>query len=165
MRTPLVALALIALAGSRRDAPHRLPHDPQMADLRFMAGCWRGISGGGGIIDEYYTPPSDNLMLGVSRFTKDGRVTSYEFTTIADRGDSGLMLTARPSTQAPADFQLTRLEPGLAVWSNPRHDFPQVISYRRTAGDSLAARIEGPGSEGPRFSEWRMGSVSCSGGT
>jgi hypothetical protein len=165
MRTPLIALALIALAGSRRDALHQLPHDPRVADLRFMAGCWRGISGGGGIIDEYYTPPSDNLMLGVSRFTRDGRVTSYEFTTIADRGDSGLVLTARPSTQAPADFPLTRLEPGLAVWSNPRHDFPQVISYRRTAGDSLAARIEGPGPEGTRSSEWRMGSVPCSRGT
>jgi hypothetical protein len=164
MRTPLLALALITLAGSRPAALEQTPARPTMADLRFMSGCWRGISGGGGIIDEYYTPPSENLMLGVSRFSQNGRVTSYEFTTIADRGDSGLVLTARPSTQSPADFRLTRIEPGLVVWSNPSHDFPQVISYRRTPGDSLTARIEGPGPSGTRSSEWRMGSVSCAGG-
>ena len=168
MHTPATALALVVvLAGSSTGplpgARPQLPGAPTIADLRFMTGCWRGASGRGGVIDEYYTPPSDNLMLGVSRFSKAGRVTSYEFTTIAARGDSGVVLTARPSTQPPADFRLARLEPGLAVWSNPRHDFPQVISYRRVAADSLAARIQGPSPEGTRSSEWRMGRVSCTG--
>jgi hypothetical protein len=165
MRTPLLALAVITLAGPRPAAHLQTVARPTVADLQFMSGCWRGVSGGGGVIDEYYTPPSENLMLGVSRFSKSGRVTSYEFTTIADRGDSGLVLTARPSTQSPAEFRLTRVKPGLVVWSNPSHDFPQVISYRRTAGDSLTARIEGPGPTGTRSSEWRMGSVPCAGGT
>jgi len=34
--------------------------------------------------------------------------------------------------------------------TNPGHDFPQVISYRRVASDSLVARIEGPGPQGMR---------------
>lgn len=168
MHPPVATLALVlVLAGSSAGPPRgtrpQVPVSPTLADLRFMTGCWRGASGGGGTIDEYYTPPSDNLMLGVSRFSRAGRVTSYEFTTIAARGDSGVVLTARPSTQPPADFRLARLKPGLAVWSNPRHDFPRVISYRRVAGDSLAARIEGPSPEGTRSSEWRMGRVSCTG--
>jgi hypothetical protein len=49
----------------------------------------------------------------------------------------------------------------MAVWSNPKHDFPQVISYRRLGSDSLAARIEGPGPSGPQSSEWKMGKVPC----
>jgi hypothetical protein len=160
MRVLLLALLVALLAGAGAATPPT-PVRPSLADLGFMAGCWRGAAGGGTVIDEYYTPPSDNLILGVSRYTRGGRVTTYEFTTIAARGDSDLVLTPRPEGQSPADFSLTRLQPGMAVWSNPRHDFPQVLSYRRLGADSLAARIEGPGPNGTRSSEWRMGKVSC----
>ena len=162
MRLLLPALLVGLLAGSaaptnRASSPRR----PTLADLGFMAGCWRGAAEGGTVIDEYYTPPSENLILGVSRYTRGGRVTSYEFTTIAAQGDSDLVLTPRPAGQSPADFSLTKLRPGMAVWSNPQHDFPQEISYRTLGSDSLAARIEGPGPSGPRSSEWRMGRVPC----
>jgi hypothetical protein len=139
----------------------RAPVSPSLADLGFMAGCWRGASAVGAVIDEYYTPPSQNMMLGVSRYTKAGRVVSYEFTTITVQGDSDLVLTPRPAGQSPADFNLTRLQPGSAVWSNPGHDFPRVIGYRRLGRDSLAARVEGPGPNGTRSSEWKMGKVPC----
>jgi hypothetical protein len=162
MRTIALGLFVGLLAGSAPRTPPAPPSPrPTLADLGFMAGCWRGASGGGAVIDEYYTPPSENLMLGVSRYTKGGKVTSYEFTTIAAEGDSDLVLTPRPVGQSPADFRLTRLRPGMAVWSNPRHDFPQVISYRRLGSDSLAARIEGPGPNGARSSEWKMEKVPC----
>jgi len=134
---------------------------PTLKELGFMAGCWRGASANGAVIDEYYTPPSDNVMLGVSRYTKGGRVTGYEFSTITARGDSDLVLTPRPEGQTPAEFSLTKLEPGAAVWSNPQHDFPRVISYRKLGNDSLVARIEGPGPGGTRSSEWRMRRVPC----
>ncbi len=157
---PVLFAALLAgFWGSAPGTP--TPAGPSLADLGFMAGCWRGASEGGAVIDEYYTPPSKNLMLGVSRYTKGGRVTSYEFATIAAEGDSDLVLTPRPVGQSPADFNLTKLQPGMAVWSNPRHDFPQLISYRRSGTDSLAARIEGPGPNGTQSSEWRMGKVPC----
>jgi hypothetical protein len=162
MRT-LVSALLVALVAGWSAPLIRVPRPqrPTLADLGFMAGCWRGGAEGGTVIDEYYTPPSENLMLGVSRYTKGGRVTSYEFATIAARGDSDLVLTPRPMGQSPADFSLAKLEPGSAVWSNPKHDFPQLISYRRLGSDSLAARIEGPGPNGTESSEWKMGKVPC----
>jgi Domain of unknown function (DUF6265) len=162
MRPLLPALLLVSLAGAEPAPDRATESHSRLGDLAFMAGCWRGASGGGATIDEYYTPPSENLMLGVSRYTKGGKVSSYEFTTIASRGDSDLVLTPRPSGQSPVDFSLAKLEPGSATWSNPKHDFPQVIAYRRLGKDSLVARIEGPGSGGPRSSEWRMGKVPCS---
>ena len=161
MRAMLSALLAALVAGPALPSPTAGPGRPSLADLDFMAGCWRGASDGGAVIDEYYTPPSANLMLGVSRYSKAGRVTSYEFTTIAAVGDSDLILTPRPAGQVPADFNLSRLEPGAVVWSNPRHDFPQVIGYRKLRSDSLAVRIEGPGPNGTRSSEWRMGKVPC----
>jgi len=157
---PVLFVGLLASSGAPTPPPPASP-SPTLKELGFMAGCWRGASEGGAVIDEYYTPPSENLMLGVSRYTKGGRVATYEFATIAARGDSDLVLTPRPEGQSPADFNLTKLEPGMAVWSNPRHDFPQVISYRRLGSDSLAARIEGPGPGGTQSSEWRMRKVPC----
>ena len=161
MRVLFPAVLVALLAGSGRPSPEPAHSRPSLKDLGFMAGCWRGASEGGAVIDEYYTPPSANLMLGVSRYTKGGRVTTYEFSTIAARGDSDLVLTPRPADQSPADFNLTKLAPGTAVWSNPRHDFPQVISYRKLGSDSLVVRIEGPGRDGTQSSEWRLGRVTC----
>lgn len=155
------ALAVLAAGGGALALQSDQTRRPALQDLEFMAGCWRGASGGGAVIDEYYTPPSANMMLGVSRYTKGGRVVSYEFSTISLRGDSDLVLTARPEGQTPADFNLTKLEPGLVVWNNPKHDFPQVISYRQLGKDSLVARIEGPGNGGTQSSEWKMGRATC----
>jgi Domain of unknown function (DUF6265) len=157
---PALTAVLLSVTGALAVQSSEAPR-PSLKELGFMAGCWRGASGGGAIIDEYYTPPTENLMLGVSRYTKGGRVTTYEFTTISVQGDSDLVLTPRPEGQPPADFHLAKLESGAAVWSNPKHDFPQTISYRKLGNDSLLARIEGPGPQGPRSSEWKMGRVAC----
>jgi hypothetical protein len=49
------------------------------------------------------------------------------------------------------------------VWENPAHDFPTLIAYRKGPGDSLLARIEGPGRDGKQSIEWRMGRATCGG--
>jgi hypothetical protein len=160
MRAALAATVLLPLlVGVSTRAPSPAA-PPTLADLAFMAGCWRGPSGDGVTIEEYYTAPTDNLILGVSRYTKGARVTDYEFSTIAREG-SEIVLTPHPARQEPVPFRLTRLDSTGAVWENPSHDFPTLIAYRRGAGDSLIARIEGPGRDGKRSMEWRMAPASC----
>lgn len=156
-------LAVTVLLPMLTGAPATTPTGagpPALAALGFMAGCWRGPSGDGATIEEYYTPPADNLILGLSRYTRGSRVTSYEFTTIGREG-AEIVLTARPSGQRPAPFRLTRVDSAGAVWENPAHDFPTLIAYRRGPGDSLIARIEGPGGEGKRSVEWRLARTTC----
>jgi hypothetical protein len=158
------AIAVIVVLPLLTGAPAAAPPDPappSLADLAFMAGCWRGPSGEGATIEEYYTAPADNLILGLSRYTKGNRVTSYEFATIAREG-AEIVFTPRPSGQEPVPFRLTRLDSAGAVWENSTHDFPTLIAYRRGSGDSLIARIEGPGKDGKRSVEWRMGHAACS---
>jgi hypothetical protein len=160
MRAALAATVVLALlVGAVAATPGAVP-PPTLANLAFLAGCWRGPSGSGATIEEYYTAPADNLMLGLSRYTEGGRVTSYEFTTIAREGTE-IVLTPRPSGQRPVPFRLTRLDSAGAVWENPAHDFPTLIAYRRDPGDTLVARIEGPGREGRRSVEWRMVRAGC----
>jgi len=151
---PGISLALLALLANEPTPP------PSLQALRFMTGCWRGPAGQGATLEEYYTAPAANLMLGVSRYVREGTVTDYEFTSIEQR-DSDLVLTPRPKDQTSASFRLRRLTEGEVVWANPAHDFPQVIGYRRVAPDSLVARIEGPGPQGTRAMEWRMARAEC----
>ena len=160
MRAALAGSVLLSLLTGSPSLPPPDRTPPGLAALAFMAGCWRGQSGGGATIEEYYTAPADNLVLGLSRHIKGGRVTSYEFTTIALEGGE-IVLTPRPSGQVPVPFRLTRLDSAGAVWENPAHDFPTLIGYQPASGDSLLARIEGPGQGGRRTVEWRMGRAAC----
>jgi hypothetical protein len=154
----LVVLAS-ALATIGLRARSAVPPRP-LSSLGFMAGCWRGAAGEGSFIEEYYTEPSENVMLGVSRYLRGARVTGFEFTSIV-REDSAIIVTPRPEGQKPVPFRVTRLGRDSVVWENPAHDFPRLIAYRRLPGDTLVARIEGPGREGTRSEEWRMTRVRC----
>lgn len=50
-------------------------------DLAFIAGAWKGELGGG-VIEEHWSAPEGNNMMGMFRYVKDGQVTFYEMQTI-----------------------------------------------------------------------------------
>jgi hypothetical protein len=156
-----IALVVLAAALSAAGLRARPPAAPApLSALGFMSGCWRGPAGEGSAIEEYYTEPTDNVMLGVSRYLRGSRVTGFEFTSIV-REDSAIVVTPRPEGQRPVPFRVTRIGRNSVVWENPSHDFPRLIAYRRLPGDTLIARIEGPGPNGARSEEWRMTRVRC----
>lgn len=139
---------------------YMIPHQiapPALSGLAYMSGCWIGEAGEGTIIEEHYTTPSENLMLGTTRYLSRGRTISFELTTIR-RDSTGVSLTPYPNGTASDAFRLTSLEDRTAVFENPEHDFPQRITYRQAAEDSLAARVENPSG---RALEWQMVRVRC----
>ncbi len=131
---------------------------PQLSRLAFMTGCWNGEAGTGTTIEEHYTTPTENVMLGTTRYVSGGRTVSFELTTIR-RDSTGVYLTPYPNGEASDVFRLTRIEDRTVVFENPEHDFPQRITYQQTAEDALGARVENPGG---RFLEWQMVRVRCS---
>lgn len=147
-----------AVGSSSAAAPE--PRDPgELRSVAFMSGCWRGSLGGGGRIEESYTPADAGLMLGMTRFIRDGRAQRFEFSRV--RADSGgITLIPYPGGEESDPFPMVRAGAGEALFENPSHDFPKRISYRRIAGDTLVARIEGDG----RSREWRMSAISCGAG-
>ena len=154
--------AAVLAAATLAASPAALPTAPgPLEPLRFLTGCWRGPSGKDQVVEEHYTSPSTNLMLGMARYTRNGVATSYEFYTISTK-DSALVFTPRLEGQAPVPFALAKMDKSSVTWENPAHDFPTRIAYRRVPGDSLVARIEGPGPDGRTASdEWRMARVRC----
>lgn len=124
-----------------------------------MAGCW--IRRGATLVtEEQWMSPEAGTMLGMSRTTRDGKLTEYEFLRLFER-DGRLVYNAMPSGQAPTEFTSTRVADSALVFENPAHDFPQRIIYRRVGADSLVARIEGPGPNGVRGVDFRFARASC----
>lgn len=152
---PALALVVVACVRSASGAVEHSPQQPSLAQLAFMSGCWRG-SIPNGFIEEYYTTPTSNMIVGVTRYVRGGRTVDFEYSRIEVR-DSAVVLIPQPKGGAPTTFRLTVADSAAARWENPLHDFPQVIQYRRQGADSLIAAIEGPGSSGTRRIEWRMG--------
>lgn len=159
----VITHATIGCAQAGQPAPTVGPQSAarsQLSDLGFMAGCWRGVTRSGTTIEEFYTSPSSNLIVGATRYIRDGRTVDFEFTRI-DQTDSGAVITPHPKGARSVSFVPKTMEPNRAVWENPTHDFPQRILYARVADDTLVARIEGRTPSGDRVLEWRMARATC----
>ncbi len=168
----LAALLLIPGAAQSQQHPHEVasfalaaaePANPTLEDLAFLRGCWEGrfeSRRGPGTIEEYYTSPTSNVILGTTRFIFEGRTVDFEFSLIfAD--STGIGLRPHPSGQAsPDDFRLTSLDGWRAVFESPEHDYPKRIIYWTEADGTRVARIDG-GAEDPSGREWRMKAVPC----
>lgn len=132
-----------------------------LTTLGWMAGCWEGRRGPS-VTLEMWMPPEGNLMLGASRTVVNGAVRETEQLRLSIAADS-LVYTALPSGQKETSFKTAQwTDQGFSV-SNPAHDFPTSITYRRAGADSLVARIEGPVSNGTKGIDYPMKRVSCLG--
>lgn len=133
----------------------------EINELNFMSGCWQGTFGGGsGTIEEFYTTPSKNLMLGTTRYLRGGTAVQFEFTRI-EKTDTGIFMTPYPGGRPSKDaFQLTRIEDGAAIFEAPQHDYPKRIIYRSNPDGTRTARIDG-GAEDTKGQEWMMSAVPC----
>lgn len=143
MRGSTVALVLVGCvaieAAAQRSPAGEKP--VSIESLRWLAGCWESVEADR-VIQEQWMAPKGGLMLGMSRTVEKGVAVAYEATRIEER-DGGLLFTAKPSRQSEASFRLSDFSQDEFVFTNPEHDFPRRIVYRRAADGSLAARIEG----------------------
>ncbi len=137
----LASLALIAAAHATGPEAAALPG--------WIAGHW--CSGQADQrIEEQWLAPAGALMLGVSRSVASGRPTQFEFLRI-ELADGVPVYVAQPNGGAATRFARSEGGANWIRFSNPEHDFPQHIEYRRD-GEQLRASIRGPGDDGQEFS-------------
>lgn len=114
----------------------------------FMKGCWvierpeRKVR-----IEEQWMAPAGGTMIGMSRTTRDGKTTGWEFMRI-EASDSGVVFISKPKeNKEETVFKLSvpaaDVTTSSVVFENPQHDFPQRVIYRSDKPDTLSARIEG----------------------
>jgi hypothetical protein len=110
--------------------------------LAWMAGDWE-MTREGACVEERWTRPAGDMLIGMSRTVKDGRTTSFEFMRVVSRAD-GIYFVAQPGGRPPVDFKLASASASEAVFVNPGHsDHLKRIVYRRSGPTGLTARIEG----------------------
>ena len=134
-------------------------NSPEMWKLGFISGCWKG-GDKVQILEEQWTRPADQTMLGVGRTMKDGKTEFYEFLQIRERSD-GIFYIAEPNGEKPVSFKLVKVNDSQAIFENPQHDFPQRIIYQKTIDGSLLASLEGTESGKPKRIEFSMKRVRC----
>lgn len=169
MATALLLATLPHPSLRAQDAPGIPPTPPPpvgsswtLGELAFMGGCWEGLRGET-LLEERFTPPRGGMMVGTSRYLRNGRVVSWEFSRLVESG-GGVVLVPYPSgTPSAAGFRLVERAGSAAVFENPDHDFPTRIAYRRTGGDAnaparLTVTVEG---EAGRGFEYVMRATAC----
>jgi hypothetical protein len=113
-----------------------------LADLGWLAGDWQ-MTRGAQCIEEHWTAPSSNTLVGMGRTVTTGRTVSFEFLRIEARAD-GVYYVAQPNGRPPVDFKLTSESSSELVFVNPGHaDHLKRIVYRQAADGGLDARVEG----------------------
>lgn len=142
----LFALALCAtLATAQAPASQEKAAAPGVEALAWMAGDWQ-TAPGRVQVEEHWTQPAGGTLIGMSRTLAGGRTAFFEYVRIETRAD-GVYYVAHPRARPGTDFKMVRASASEVVFENPAHDFPKRIIYRRNADGSLAARIEGDGTE------------------
>lgn len=134
--------------------------DRSVARLGFLAGCWAGTMGS---LDmrEQWTEVEGGVMLGTTRYFRDGVLADFEFALIVE--DSGVAtLWPYPKGERSAHgFPLVAAGEEY-VFENLEHDFPVRIVYAREGETTLNPRAEGADGQGPR---WSLSRVPCPDGS
>lgn len=106
--------------------------------------------------------PRGGAMLGVGRTVRGDSLAEYELIVLRE-SEAGLAYEAHPSGQAVATFTAREASDSVVVFSDPTHDFPQRVGYRRVGADSLVAWIEGERGGRTRRIEFPYRRVRCAG--
>lgn len=131
-----------------------------IADLRWMAGCWSQEGQESGSVEQW-TTPAGGTMLGMSRIVSGGKTVAFEFLRIVEEEDGWTGLVASPSGQETARFGLVSLSANEVVFENPDHDFPQRIIYRLDSDGNLVGRIEGEVNGTEQAADFPMTRTKC----
>jgi len=129
------------------------PAQAKIGQLDWLAGAWVGTMGTSQAtsIEERWSPPKGGAMLATARTVSKDKMVAFEFLRIVER-DGGLVYIAQPGGGPPTEFVLTKLEAQRADFENPRHDYPQRITYELSTRGILTATISlADGSKSQRF--------------
>jgi hypothetical protein len=108
----------------------------KVADLAWLEGRWVG-KGLGGTVEEVWTPPLGDSMMGMFRLVKDGKVVFSEHCFITEVDGSILLklkhfdreLKGWEDKDASVKFPLAKLEPNTAYFDG--------ATFRRSGDDTL----------------------------
>lgn len=157
-----VFMLLLAQPAFAQGRPSSAPTGPIGPELGWLAGCWAATLPSGALYEEWWMPEAGDLLVGMSRVSRDGRVLSFEFLRIR-RQEGRTFYIAQPGGGEATTFELVATTDGRLVFENLDHDFPQRILYAQPGTGHPFARIEGEQGGTLRTAEFPLQRVDCPG--
>lgn len=110
----------------------------------WVIGTWQNQSEEGTVV-EMWEKQNDSTLVGNSFFIIGKDTVSSEKITLEQRGDSCfyIPIVKGQNNNQPIVFTLTNANNKQLIFENPKHDFPQKITYTQIHSDSLVAEISG----------------------
>lgn len=136
----------INVAASR---PVPEPDDVRMPDLSFIEGHWV-TELGSDQLEEIWSAPTGDSLVGMFRWIKDGKVWIVELMTIR-KEESGIIFRFRHFSnelvpwepkEAPLTFKLTSFQEGEAVFENPEQE-TRRYSFIKDGENGLRVHVQG----------------------
>lgn len=110
----------------------------------WLLGNWESKSVEGNLT-ENWKKVNDSTFQAESYFIKEKDTLHFESITLQQKGEE-LTYSAAVKGQnndKPVAFKLTTATEKQMIFENPKHDYPQKISYTQITPDSLVAKISG----------------------
>ena len=120
--------------------------ESDLGDLLWLEGEWQRETRAGTALERWARAGSGLAGEGVT--LRGDESVHTESLLLVEMGDSLLFVAWPVQNPYPVAFPLVSRENGGFVFENTTHDFPQRITYSRTADDALTVTIEGPGEDG-----------------
>lgn len=98
-----------------------------------------------GILSENWEKLNDSTYKGQSYFIKDKDTVHFETMLLQQTGEElDYIATVKgQNNDKPVRFKLMETTEKELLFENPKHDYPQKISYKQTSNKSLTAEISG----------------------
>ena len=116
----------------------------ELEKANWLLGEWQNNSPEGNAT-EVWKKENDSTFLGKSYFVIGKDTVSSETISLEQNGKQLFYIpTVKDQNDGqPVKFTLTSTTSNQLVFENPKHDFPQKISYTQITNDSLLAEISG----------------------
>jgi hypothetical protein len=111
---------------------------------KWLLGNWENKSKEGDLL-EHWTKINDTTFNGESFFIKDKDTIHFEKITLQQKGEK-LIYNAQINGQnqdKSIPFEMTGVSDKKITFGNPKHDYPQKISYSLLTKDNLTIEISG----------------------
>lgn len=98
-----------------------------------------------GTLSESWEKSNDSTFNGKSFFIKDKDTLNNETIVLSQNGEDlfYIPVVQGQNNNEPVIFTMTKADAKQLVFENPKHDFPQRISYTKITKDSIVATISG----------------------
>lgn len=110
----------------------------------WLLGKWENKSDEGYLL-ETWTKANDSLFLGESYFIKEKDTLHFEKIQMKQKGEDLFYIATvkGQNNDKPITFKHKDTIAKQLLFENPKHDFPQIITYSQITKDSIVIQISG----------------------